>query len=189
MLSSLCHFLPFPAFPLLLSLPFVFFSPASRTWRLRWQGVMSECPGSSPGWPYLCVRTAWCLRVSSFFCLSSLSLPCSCAHRSVPVSFPFACACRGIARWVPLLLFSSYSRQAVKFGHMWHCLRVLTNLVGSPLAVVTQDLMAKTQLASKKKNRNLGCHVRHHILSPACQPSIFACKTPPAFLLSSSMVS
>ena len=54
---------------------------------------VSECPGSRPGWPYLCVCTAWCLRLSSFFCLSSLSLLCSCAHRWMPVSFPFARAC------------------------------------------------------------------------------------------------
>ena len=74
--------------------------------------------------------------VSFVFHLSSLSLPCSCAHRLVPVSFPFTCACWGIARWVLLLLFSGYSysasfvfvlvllkwlrlsRQAVKFWHV-----------------------------------------------------------------------
>ena len=73
---------------------------------------------------------------SFVFRRSPLSLLCSCAHRWVPVSFPFTCACRGIARWVLLLLFSSYSysasfvfvcvklkrlrlsRQAVKFGHV-----------------------------------------------------------------------
>ena len=52
------------------------------------------------------------------FRLSLLSLLCSCAHRWVPVSFPFTCACWGIARWVLLLLlFSSYSfRFFFQFG-------------------------------------------------------------------------
>ena len=35
-------------------------------------------------------------RLSSFFSLPTLSLLCSCAHRWVPVSFPFTCACWGI---------------------------------------------------------------------------------------------
>ena len=78
------------------------------------------------------VLASFVFRLSSL----SLSLLCSCAHRWVPVSFPFICACQGIARWVLLLLFSSYSysasfvfvrvklkrlrlsRQAVKFGHV-----------------------------------------------------------------------
>ena len=51
-----------------------FSSPASRTWRLGWHGVMSECLGSRLGWPYLCVRSAWCLRLSSFSSVSSLLL-------------------------------------------------------------------------------------------------------------------
>ena len=74
-LHGLCVFLPFLVFSLFLSLPF--FSPASRTWRLGWQGVMSECLGSRPAWPYLFARTAWCLGLSSssfvfLFCLSSV---------------------------------------------------------------------------------------------------------------------
>ena len=53
------------------------------------------------------------------FRLSLLSLLYSCAHRWVPVSFPFTCACWGIARWVLLLLllFSGYSfRFFCQFG-------------------------------------------------------------------------
>ena len=45
-----------------------------RTWRLRWQVVMSECPGLMPAWPYLFARTAWCLGLSSFFFFSVCSL-------------------------------------------------------------------------------------------------------------------
>ena len=117
---------------------------------------MSECPGLRPAWPYLFVRTVWCLGLSSFVSSSSLQLSflCSCAHRWVPVSFPITCACRGkLSRWV-LLLFSSYSfcsvvlcacvklerlrlsRQVVKLEHvgLTACFR---NLVGPPLAGVT----------------------------------------------------
>ena len=62
-----------------------------------------------------------------------LFLLCSCAHRWVPVSFPFICACWGIARWVLLLLllFSSYSfRFFCQFGFpcvdvaSWSCCRL-----------------------------------------------------------------
>ena len=64
---------------------------------------------------------------------SLLSLLYSCAHRWVPVSFPFTCACWGIARWVLLLLllFSSYSfRFFYQFGFpcddvaSWSCCRL-----------------------------------------------------------------
>ena len=91
---------------------------------------MSQCPGSRPGWPYLCVRTAWCLRRSSFFCLfSALVRTAGCL--SLSPSFVLAKALH-----VGFFFFSSYSysaffvfvrvklerlrlsRQAVKFGHM-----------------------------------------------------------------------
>ena len=83
---------------------------------------------------FMCThRVAWCLRLSSFVFLLCLF---SALVRTEPVSFPFICACQGIARSVFLLLFSSYSysasfvfvrvklkrlrlsRQAVKFGHV-----------------------------------------------------------------------
>ena len=137
MLSTYVVYVSF--YPYLFS-PFFFLchflSPALRTWRLGWQEVMSECLGSRPAWPYLFARTAWCLGLSSssfVFRLSLLSLLCSCAHRWVPVSFPFTCACWGIARWVLLLLllFFSYSfRFFCQFGFpcddvaSWSCCRL-----------------------------------------------------------------
>ena len=35
--------------------------------------ILSECPDSRPGCPYLCVRTAWCLRLSFVFLLCPFS--------------------------------------------------------------------------------------------------------------------
>ena len=115
--------------------------------------LLSECPGSR-GWPYLCVRTAWSCVFSSFFCLSSLSLLFLHSHRWVPVSFPFACACKtlhvgffffsSLFIHIPLLFSSCLScwNDCACWGKLssldtWHCLSVFTNLVGPRLAVVT----------------------------------------------------
>ena len=40
---------------------------------------VSEYPGSRPGWPYLCVRTAWCLHLSSFIFSPAVSSLLLCA--------------------------------------------------------------------------------------------------------------
>ena len=115
--------------------------------------IVSECLGSRPAWPYLLARTAWCLGLSSLsfvFRLSLLSLFYSCAYRWVPVSFPFTCACWGIARWVLLLLllFSSYSfRFFCQFG--FPCDDVAScrlEFYKSRLSVCTTDISSEHSL-------------------------------------------
>ena len=72
-----------------LYLTSVSFSPASRTWCLGWYVRVS---GFEAGLAvFMCTHR---VVLSSFvFRLSSLSLPCSCAHHWGPVSFPFICTC------------------------------------------------------------------------------------------------
>ena len=114
---------------------------------------MSECPSSRLGWPYLCVHTAWSLRLSSFvflLCLFSallrtagcLSLsPSFVLAKALHVGFFFSSF---LVIHILLLLSSCLSscldcacRGKLSSSDTWHCLSVLTNLVGSQLAGVT----------------------------------------------------
>ena len=128
---------------------------------------MSECPGSRPDWPYLCVRTAWCLSLSSFvflLCLFSalvrtagcLSLsPSFVLAKALHVGFFFFSF---LVVHILLLLSSCVSswkdcacRGKLSSSDRWHCLSVLMNLVGPPLAVVTlnKEQASELWLASK----------------------------------------
>ena len=136
-----------------------FFSPATRTWRLGWQGVMSGCPGLRPGWPYLFARDAWCFRLSSLHLLCSclfsllvrtagcLSLSPSLAlAEALHVGFFFFSS---LVIHIPLLLSSWWNycacRGKLSSSDTWRCLSVFTNLVGPPLAVTTTYFVLSLQ--------------------------------------------
>ena len=65
MLSSLCHFLPFSLFPLSSFSDICFFFSLHEDVASWLAGVMSECPGVRPAWPFIlhAPRGAWVFRL------------------------------------------------------------------------------------------------------------------------------